>query len=217
MNGISREPVNGRVHLAGALLAAVGLAALAVAVVEYDAGLVPGLALVVFGVSLVLMFACSALYHLSPRSSRSRALRRLDHAMIYVLIAGTYTPVCLVVLGGRAGWALLLGVWSMAGLGIALKACWLDAPRLLSTALYVGMGWIGLLAAPVMMRVAPPGLLTWLLAGGVCYTVGACFYSARWPRGVPGVFGFHELWHLFVIAGGASHYWAMFRYVAPMT
>jgi hemolysin III len=212
----AREPVNGRVHLGGAVLAAAGLFVL-VGAAAGRGTLRHGVALGAFGLTAVLMFAASALYHLSARSARSSALRRLDHAMIYVFIAGTYTPVCLLALRGTGlGVGLLCGVWAMAVAGVLHKAVWFHAPRGLSTALYIGMGWVGVIAAPTLVRVAPPGLFTWLLVGGLFYTVGAVVYWVRWPRGVPGVFGFHELWHLFVLAGSASHYWAILSYVAPL-
>jgi len=211
-----RQPVNGRVHLGGAVLAAVGLAVLGAVAVERGS-LRHAMALGIFGVSSLLMYAASALYHLSPRSARAAAYQRLDHAMIYVFIAGTYTPICLIVLWGRVvGAALLLGVWGLAAAGVAHKALWFRTPRGLSTALYVGLGWLGVLAAPALLRAAPAALFGWLLAGGLLYTAGAVVYWARWPRGVPGVFGFHELWHVFVLAATASHYWAILSYVVPL-
>jgi hemolysin III len=212
----AREPVNGWLHLGGAVLAAAGL------VVLGDAAAHRGTArhlvgAVVFGATAVLMFAASALYHLRRASPRGPLYRRLDHATIYAFIAGTYTPVCLVALRGTPyGAPLLAGVWALAALGIAAKLLWPDAPRGVSTALYLALGWLGLLVAPPLMRVAP-ALLAWLLTGGVLYTVGAMFYSAKWPRGRPGVFGFHELWHLFVLVASASHYWAVLTYLVPLS
>jgi len=211
-----KEPVNGRVHLGGAVLAAVGLFVL-VGVSAAGASWRHIVGLCVFGVSSVLMFAASALYHLSPRSTRIGAYRRLDHAMIYVFIAGTYTPVCLIALHGTSLGAVLLAcVWGLAITGVVQKAVWFHAPRGLSTALYLALGWLGIVAFPALRRVAAPGLVTWLVAGGMLYTVGAVVYWRRWPRGNPGVFGFHELWHVFVLAGSASHYWAILSYVAPL-
>jgi hemolysin III len=211
-----REPVNGRVHLGGAVLAALGLFVL-VGVAAAGASWRHVVGLSVFGVTAVMMFAASALYHLSPNSVRNSAYRRLDHAMIYVFIAGTYTPVCLIALRGTwQGVALLCAVWALAAAGVVQKAVWFRAPRGLSTALYVALGWLGVIAFPALLRAAPRGLVTWLIGGGVLYTVGAVVYWRRWPRGTPGVFGFHELWHVFVLAGSASHYWAILSYVAPL-
>jgi hemolysin III len=212
----AREPVNGWLHVAGAVLAAVGL------VVLVDGAADRGtmrhqLGAAVFGASAVLMFTASALYHLARRSPRAPLYRRADHAAIYLFIAGTNTPVCLITLWRTAvGPPLLVAVWVLAALGIAQKLLWRDAPRALSTGLYLGLGWLGMVAAPYLLRAAPPALFGWLLAGGLLYTVGALFYSAKWPRGIPGVFGFHELWHVFVLAASGAHYWAVLAYVVPM-
>ena len=215
MSGAAREPVNGWLHLAGALLAAVGLVALLTVALERGSSR-DAIALGTFGGSAVLLFGASALYHLAPESPRSMLLQRLDHAMIYVYIAGTYTPVCLLVLEGTTlSTALLVAVWALAAAGVGQKLLHFRAPRGLSTALYVAMGWIGVLAIPALRRLAPDGLVLALVAGGVLYTVGALVYWRRWPRGRPGVFGFHELWHVFVLAASATHYWAIFTYAVP--
>ena len=207
--------MNGWLHLGGSVLAAIGLVLLLAAVGERGS-LRHLVALGVFGASAVLMFAASALYHLCSRSSRAPLLQRLDHAMIFVYIAGTYTPVCLLVLEGTwASHSLLAAVWALAAVGVVRKLLASPGPRGLSTALYVTMGWIGVLAIPALRAAAPPGLLYGLVAGGLLYTVGAMVYLARWPRGRPGIFGFHEFWHVFVIAASATHYWAIFRYAVP--
>ena len=212
----AREPVNGWLHLGGALLALVGLIVLAVAAVPRDSWR-HTLGAVVFGCSALLMFGASALYHLAPGSRRSGAYRRLDHSMIYVFIAGTYTPVCLIALWNTSlGATLLAAVWALAAAGVAQKVLWMRAPRGVSTAIYLGLGWIGALAAPALLRAAPAPLFGWLLAGGIVYTVGALFYWRRWPRGRPGVFGFHEVWHLCVLAASATHYWAVLAYLVPL-
>lgn len=208
-----REPVNGWLHLGGALLALVGLVVLTVAAQARDSWR-HTLGAVVFGCSALLMFGASALYHLAPRSRRSGVYRRLDHSMIYVFIAGTYTPVCLIALWGTSlGEALLVAVWTLAIAGVAQKTFWMRAPRGLSTAIYLGLGWIGAVAAPALLRAAPTPLFGWLLAGGIVYTIGALFYWRRWPRGRPGIFGFHELWHVCVLAASATHYWAVLSYL----
>jgi hemolysin III len=211
----AREPVNGWLHVAGALLAAVGLVVLAAAA---QARRSPRhvLAAGVFGTTALLMFAASALYHLAPRSKRGPQLRRLDHAMVYVFIAGTYTPVCLLALRGTPLAAPLLAcAWTVAALGVAQKVAWAAAPRGLSTGLYLALGWLGVVAVPTLVR-QEPALFAWLFAGGALYTVGAFVYWAKWPRGVPGVFGWHELWHVFVLAAWATHYWAVFAYIIPL-
>jgi hemolysin III len=211
-----REPVNGWLHFGGALLALVGLVVLTIAAERRDSWR-HTLGAIVFGCSALLMFGASALYHLAPRSRRSGAYRRLDHSMIYVFIAGTYTPVCLIALWGTSlGAALLVAVWTLAVAGVAQKLLWMRAPRGLSTAIYLGLGWIGTIAAPTLLRAAPVALFGWLLAGGIVYTLGALFYWRKWPRGRPGVFGFHELWHVCVLAASATHFWAVLAYLVPL-
>jgi hemolysin III len=212
-----REPVNGLTHLAGALLACIGLAVLLATAAS--AGRADQLlAFSVFGFSLILLYTASALYHLLPLSPAGVArLRMADHVTIFLLIAGTYTPFCLLALDG--GWQVgLLGlVWGLAFFGVLLKLLWMDAPRWLSVTLYLGMGWVAVVAAPALLRSVPAGGIVWVLAGGLIYSAGALVYGLRRPNPVPGVFGFHELWHLFVMAGSACHFWAVLRYIAPLT
>lgn len=210
-----REPVSGLTHLVGALLSGAGLVALLV--VSHGQGFRRGAALAVFGIALVLLFGASAAYHLLPLSpTGTLALRRADHIMIYVLIAGTYTPLCLIPLWGPWGWSLLGAIWALAVAGIVMATLWLNAPRWLTTALYVIMGWLVAIAVVPLLSTVPIRGLEWLLAGGLFYTVGAVIYATRRPDPVPGVFGFHEIWHLFVLAGGLSHFWAVYRYIALM-
>jgi hemolysin III len=211
-----REPVNGLTHAAGGLLAAVGLSVL-LATAASTGRLDQLVAFGVFGLSLVTLYAASALYHLLPLSPSGVArLRRLDHMTIFVLIAGTYTPFCLLALDGGWRWGLLGLIWSLALCGVLLKALWMDAPRWLSVVLYLGMGWIAVIATPALLRAVPPGGIIWVLAGGLVYSAGALVYGLKRPNLVPGVFGFHEVWHLFVLAGSACHFWAVLRYVAPL-
>ena len=213
-HGAEREPVNGWFHFAGAILAAVGLAWLAIeAMGRHSPRYLLGVA--VFGGSALLMFSASALYHLRPRSPRAPILRRLDHAMIYVFIAGTYTPVCLIALWpGTKGRILLVAVWALALVGVALDLLGRRLPRGLATAIYLGLGWAALPIAPTLF--AHPGMGAWLLAGGLLYTVGALVYWMKRPFGRPGVLGFHEVWHLCVLAASASHFWAIKAYVLPL-
>jgi hemolysin III len=211
-----REPVNGLTHLAGALLASVGLIVLLATAVR--AGRVDQIvAFGVFGFSLIALYTASTLYHLLPLSPLGVArLRRVDHMMIFVLIAGTYTPFCLLALDGAWQAGLLTLIWSLALCGILLKLLWMDAPRWLSVVLYLGMGWVALVAAPALFRAVPIGGMAWVLAGALAYTTGALVYGFKRPNPVPGVFGFHELWHLFVMAGSACHFWAVLGYIAPL-
>ena len=211
-----REPVNGLTHAAGGLLAALGLGVLLAT--AWSAGRIDQLvAFGVFGLSLIALYAASALYHLLPLSPSGVArLRRLDHMAIFVLIAGTYTPFCLLALDGGWRWGLLALIWGLALCGVLLKLLWMDAPRWLSVVLYLGMGWVAVIATPALFRAVPPDGITWMLAGGLVYSAGAVIYGLKRPNPVPGIFGFHELWHLFVIAGSACHFWAVLHYVTPL-
>ena len=206
-----REPVNALTHLVGAVLSVIGLVMLIIAATQHGSAR-RIVAVSIFGASLVLMYCVSALYHASERGLGH--FQRIDHVMIYVLIAGSYTPICLIVLGGRLGMTLLVTVWALAALGVYQKIVWMHAPRWLSTALYLGMGWIAVLIARPLITAASPGFFFWLLAGGIAYSLGAVIYGMKWPRGAAKVFGYHELWHLFVMAGSFAHYWAILAYVA---
>ena len=211
-----REPVSGLIHLAGGLLAIVGLIVLLAKAA--NAGRADQMvAFGVFGLGLIALYTASTLYHLLPLSAAGVArLRRLDHMMIFVLIAGTYTPFCLLALDGGWSWGLLALAWGLALCGALLKLFWMEAPRWLSVALYLGMGWVAVIAAVPLSRAVPGGGMTWVLAGGLIYSAGAAVYGLKRPNPLPKVFGFHELWHLFVVAGSACHFWAVLRYVAPL-
>jgi len=209
-----REPVNALTHLLGAVLSVIGLVTLIAAATEHGSTL-EIVAVSIFGASLVMMYGVSALYHASTLSERGLGhFQRVDHVMIYVLIAGSYTPICLLVLRGRLGMALLITVWTLAALGLFQKIVWMHAPRWLSTALYLGMGWIAVVMVRPLIAAASPGFFFWLLAGGISYSLGAFVYAKKWPRGRAKVFGSHEIWHLFVMAGSFAHYWAILAYVA---
>ena len=202
--------------MAGALLASVGLIVLLATAAR--AGRVDQMvAFGIFGLSLIALYAASALYHLLPLSPAGVArLRQVDHVSIFVLIAGTYTPFCLLALNGAWRAGLLAVVWGLALCGLLLKLLWMDAPRWLSVALYLGMGWVAVFAAPALFRAVPAGGMAWVLAGALVYSAGALVYGLKRPNPIPGVFGFHELWHLFVMAGSACHYWAVLGYIAPL-
>ena len=211
-----REPVNGLTHLAGGLLASVGLIVLLAAAGEGRVDQV--VAFGIFGFSLIALYTASALYHLLPLLPTGVArLRRVDHMSIFVLIAGTYTPFCLLALEGAWRVGLLGLIWGLALGGIVLKLFWMDAPRWLSVALYLGMGWVALVAAPALFRAVPTGGMVWVLVGALVYSAGALVYWLQRPNPMPGVFGFHELWHLFVLAGSACHFWAVLGFIAPLS
>ncbi len=162
----------------------------------------------VFAIAAALLYLASAIYHALPEGAVKERFNRIDHAAIYLLIAGTYTPFTLGALHGAWGWTLLVLIWGMALTGVILKTCRGIRNRALSTGLYLGMGWLIVIAArPLWLHVPRAGLL-WLVAGGVAYTLGVVFYNAKH---VP---FFHLVWHLFVLAGTACHYCAILWYSA---
>lgn len=207
-----REPFNALSHLLGLLLAAAGTVALLLLAKE-PAQLV---AFSIYGATLILLYGASTVYHaVVLPAERLRPLRTLDHIAIYLLIAGTYTPVALVTLDGPPGWALLGAIWAIAAAGVPFKIRYLDAPVWFSTATYLGMGYLALLAVgPIFRTVGAPGL-TWLVAGGVAYTVGAVIFSSERPNPFPRRFGSHGLWHVFVLLGSACHFAFMVFHVLP--
>jgi hemolysin III len=173
------------------------------------------ISLAVYGVSLIFMFSASATYHLvnAPANIMLR-LRKMDHSAIYLLIAGTYTPICLYFFNGFWRWGLLCIIWGMAICGVTIKLFVLKAPRWLNAVIYLAMGWICVLAFNEMITSMPPAALFWLMGGGVFYSVGAVIYSLQKPNFVPGKFGFHELWHIFVILGALCHFILVFAFIA---
>ena len=211
-----REPVNSLTHFVGILLSIAGL----VALLYLSAG-EPWrtVSFAIYGGALIMLYTASTLLHsLRVGPLAERRLRIFDHAAIFVLIAGSYTPIALVTLQqGRAvwGWAILVAVWLIALLGLVFKLFWLEAPRWLSTALYLLMGWLALVAIVPILATLPPWGVFWLALGGLFYTVGAVIYGLKKPLLFPGVFSYHELWHLFVLAGSACHFIMMLRYVLP--
>ncbi|ADV66929.1 PAQR family membrane homeostasis protein TrhA [Deinococcus maricopensis] len=199
-----REPVNSLTHWAGVPL---GAAFLAVLLAWAHARHLPLWPFVVFGLSFIALYASSATYHSLRVSERALLwLRKLDHSAIFLLIAGSYTPIAYFGLHGDWRWRVLWLVWGIALAGITLKLVTMRLPRWVSTALYLGMGWIALAFVPQLARNLPVGAMVWLGIGGLLYTVGAVIYGTkRWnPR--PGVFGFHEIWHLFVLGGSTAHF-----------
>jgi hemolysin III len=165
---------------------------------------------------LIALYTTSATYHLVPwRASWRGVMKRLDHSMIFALIAGTYTPFCLIVLEGAWGITMLALVWSFAGAGMLLKIVWPTAPRWLSVGLYMGLGWIALIPAAEVVTHMHYGAILVLLAGGLLYSAGGVVYAMKRPNPFPRVFGFHEVFHLFVIAGSVVHFSLIAVYVLP--
>ena len=208
-----KDPISALTHFFG-FLAGIPILITLVLIASHQFGVIPMLSMAVFGVSLLLLYGASTIYHtltLSPQSTA--ALRRIDHMMIFILIAGTYTPICLITLNGAWGYTLLALVWFFAVAGICLKAFWLGAPRWLSTLIYVVMGWLVVIAFVPLKQALHDGGIWMLVAGGVTYTLGAVIYAVKWPKFHFRYFGFHELFHLFVLGGSAFHITFMYQYV----
>lgn len=212
-----REPVSGFTHLFGAVVSLVGLVVLLYK--QFTIGKYTSFSIVaslIFGLSLIFLYTASTVYHLViSREGVIKLLRKLDHSMIFVLIAGTYTPICLIALESYWRWGVFFTIWSLAIMGIVFKFLWIDCPSWLSTTLYVGMGWLAIIVyAPLSKVISGAGLL-YLVLGGVLYTVGAVIYSIE-KRGVKRTFGAHEIFHIFVLLGSLSHYWLVFRYLITL-
>ena len=198
--------MNSLTHGLGAVLATVGLVVLAVSAAHNTARAMVGC--VVFGATLVLLYASSALYHAVPHARAKAVLRALDHSAIFLLIAGTYTPFTIVSLWGPWGWSLFGVVWGLALAGIALRLRLRHRPTALFVSLYLGMGWCVVVAAKPLLAAVAPGGIALLAAGGLAYSVGVVFYV--W-RSLPYA---HAIWHVFVLAGSAFHFAAVLLYVA---
>lgn len=208
-----KEPGSALTHFIGLLLAIAFMAPLLVhGAMEYVgyAGLA---SLAVFMGSMILLYGASSAYHTFDLSERgNRVLKKLDHMMIFVLIAGTYTPVCVMQLAGAAGRRLLIFTWLIAVIGILFKFFWVGCPKWVSSVLYIGMGWLCILAWPQIMESLSLQAFHWLLAGGIFYTAGGVIYALKlpFPKKWEGWFGTHEFFHLFVMAGSFCHYIALY-------
>lgn len=209
-----REPVNGITHAIGALLGLIGLIMLLYNAIVAES-ITKIIAFAIFGTSMVLLYTSSSLYHsLQAKERTLEFFRKLDHCMIYVLIAGSYTPVCLLVLDESWRWIIFSAVWLVAFIGIGKKFIWLTVPKWLSTAFYLAMGWVGVLLFPIMAARLPAAFLIWVVAGGLSYTIGAIIYGIEKPNPIPEWFGHHEIWHLFVMGGTFSHFWAFYWFLS---
>lgn len=204
-----REPVNSLTHWGGAILALAGLIALLIVGWSTPAKIV---SLVIYGLSLIFMFSASATYHMvRVKDKVLETFRKIDHAAIFCLIAGTYTPFCVNAFSGFWKWGMLGIVWSLAMIGIVIKIfpAGVRAPRWLNAVIYVIMGWISVAAAGQMLAALPTWVFVWLIIGGVVYTLGALVYATKVFNFLPGVFGFHEVWHIFVLLAAAAHFVAV--------
>jgi hemolysin III len=208
-----KDPVSCLTHLSGAILSVVAMALMVYEAADLQKP-VHALSFAIFGLSLILLYSASSAYHMLNLSEKGTLrLKKFDHMMIYVLIAGTYTPFCLIALEGTVKWVLFGTIWSLAVIGILFKIFWINAPRWISVAFYLFMGWLAVFTIPDLIGSVPAGAIAWTVTGGLSYSVGAIIYAIKKPDPFPEVFGFHEIWHLFVLGGSFSHFWVMYRYL----
>jgi hemolysin III len=209
-----REPMNGFTHFIGIIFAVIAT------ILMLDISLNPYkpyhfFSFSVFGFGMIMLYTTSTLYHwLKLSDAGIMKLRRADHIMIFIYIAATYTPVCIVALKGTLGWSLLIAVWFVALVGVIIKIFWMNAPRWLSTFIYILMGWLAVIVIYPLVNEIQIGALIWLSIGGLFYTIGAVIYALKKPDPYPGILGFHEIFHLFVLLGTFSHFWMIYRYIA---
>lgn len=211
-----KDPGSAITHFIAMLLAAAAAAPLLLKAWRGE-GQMHVTALAIFILSMVGLYGASTIYHtldISPKINR--LLRKIDHMMIFILIAGTYTPVCMIVLGDQTGWSLLALVWGIAAVGILINACWITCPKWFSSLIYIAMGWVCILAITKIIQALPKAGFLWLLAGGIIYTLGGIIYAMKLPlfNNRHRYFGSHEIFHLFVMGGSLCHYVMMYRFVA---
>lgn len=218
MDKIFREPINGLTHLFGALLSLVGLIAMIVKInttTNFSSNFAIALtAVLIFGISLILLYSTSATYHLTKASDSIIAfLRRLDHSMIFVLIGGSYMPFALLALQGTTRIVFTILIAALTIGGVLFKMIWFNCPRWLSTGIYIGMGWMAIFVIyPLYTSISLAGVL-WLLGGGVLYTIGGVIYATKPKFLTFKNLGFHEIFHIFILLGSLAHYFCIFTYV----
>lgn len=212
-----KDPGSAITHFIGMLMAIFAAVPLLIKAAS-EPGRIYIISLAIYAASLILLYAASTTYHTFDISEKvNTVLKKIDHMMISVLIAGSYTPVCLIVLRGRTGLILLTIVWSIAIAGILIKAFWVYCPKWVSSVLYIGMGWTCVLAFTQILNNMSPAAFGWLLAGGVIYTVGGVIYALKLPifNNRHKNFGSHEIFHLFVMGGSACHFVVMYAFLLP--
>lgn len=211
-----REPGSAITHFIGMMMAIIAATPMMVKA-AVDADHIVFVALAIFMCSMIALYGASALYHsVNVKDSILKIFRKLDHMMIFVLIAGSYTPVCLVILGDRRGYMLLATVWGIAIAGMLIKLCWITCPKWFSSILYIAMGWACLAVFGTLWNTLSRSAFLWLLAGGILYTVGGVIYALKLPifNSKHKNFGSHEIFHLFVMGGSVCHFIFMYLYVA---
>jgi len=208
-----KEPISGSIHILGSIFAVIaGYLLLSESMDPFKPWHIAGFS--VFCSGIFLLYTASTLYHWLPVSKKAESvLQKLDQSMIYVLIASTYTPICLIPLRGVWGWSIFGVVWGLALFGILLRIFYRGLPNWFSTTLYLFMGWMSVIAIWPMIQTLQTGALIWIFIGGLFYSIGVVVYSLNKPNPIPNIFGAHEIWHIFVLCGTLSHFWVMYNYV----
>ncbi len=208
-----RHPVSGFTHLAGALFGFISLIFMIRSSLEKQDPWHLS-ATLIFGLSLSLLYSTSSFYHLTSLSEKATQLfRRLDHSMIYIFIAGCYTPFCLVSFRESVGIKMAILIWALAFVGVGTKVFWLESSRWIRISLYFVLSSVCVFLIPHLWNFLGVSGFLWLMGGGAAYILGAVIYAIKRPDPFPEVFGFHEIWHLFVLAGTACHFWVITHYV----
>ncbi|MCI8709882.1 MAG: hemolysin III family protein [Dorea sp.] len=210
-----KDPGSAITHFIGMLMAIFAAVPLIIKA-AHEPGRIYLISIIIYAASLILLYAASTTYHTFNKSEKiNTLLKKIDHMMISVLIAGSYTPICLLVLGGKTGFILLAIVWGIAIVGILIKAFWVYCPKWVSSALYIGMGWTCVLAFTQILNSMSAAAFGWLLAGGVIYTAGGVIYALKLPifNLRHENFGSHEIFHLFVMGGSTCHFIVMYAFV----
>ncbi|GAA0078456.1 hemolysin III family protein [Clostridium sp. CTA-5] len=209
-----REPVNGLTHLIGAILSLIGLILMTSKLITNNGSLTEYFAVILFGVSMILLYSASATYHSVIANSKViKSLKKLDHSMIFVLITGSYAPFCLVALQNSTGNKLFTAVATAGILGIIFKLLWVTCPRWLSSVMYIVIGWFAIFAIYPLSKVLSTSGLNLLILGGLMYTIGGIIYALKKDKIKIGVFGSHEIFHIFIMLGTLCHFICVFFYI----
>lgn len=214
----AKDPGSAITHFIGALMAIFASTPLLIKAANQP-NRIHLISLGIFVLSMILLYAASTIYHTFGKTEKVHVrLKKFDHMAIYVLIAGTYTPICAIVLGGRTGYTLLALVWALALVGIAVTGIWVHCPKWFSSIVYIAMGWTCVLAFTQLINALPTAAFQWLLAGGIIYTIGGIIYALKLPifNNRHKNFGSHEIFHLFVMGGTFCHFMLMYQYIAIM-
>lgn len=209
-----REPINSITHFVGAGLSFIALIAMLVKVAISAPSVISILSVTIFGISLTLLYATSGTYHgIISTEKVIKFFQKLDHSMIFVLIAGSYAPFCLISIGDKFGFTMFLIMITLAIVGIIFKLCWFNCPCWVDSVMYIGMGWIALFMIKPLAAILPGISLFWLVLGGILYTIGGIIYATKSKRLTIGNWGFHEIFHIFILLGSLSHFICVYTYV----